>query len=88
MSACGAVASGLAFLYALYIVIMTLMNSSSVQGWSSLATLITFFSGLILLCLGIIGEYLWRIFDSLKARTLYIVKEIIDETIDTENNEL
>lgn len=78
MSVGGAVFSFLAFLYAIYIVIHTLVSSSNVEGWSSLATLITFFSGLILLCLGIIGEYLWRIFDYIKGRPLYVVKEIID----------
>lgn len=80
MSIMGVIFSVVAFIYVIYIVIITLIFSSPVPGWSSIAVLVTFFSGIILLSLGIIGEYLWRMFDYLKNRPLYVVREIIDET--------
>ncbi len=46
-----------------------------VQGWISLVILISFFSGLILLSLGIIAEYIWRIYEEVKNRPGYIIKK-------------
>lgn len=88
MSVIGAVSAFCGFGYAVYIFISAIVTrmlgkTESVLGWSSIITIIIFFSGLILLSLGIIGEYLWRIFDYVKNRPRYVVKEIIDETIDT-----
>ena len=85
MSFIGGVSAFGGFVYALYIVVSTLISringdTNDVLGWSSIVTIIIFFSGLILLSLGIIGEYLWRIFDYVKQRPRYVVKEIIDET--------
>ncbi len=88
MSVIGGVSAFAGFIYAIYIVISVIAlringKNSGVLGWSSIVTIIIFFSGLILLSLGIIGEYLWRIFDYVKHRPRYVVKEIIDETTDT-----
>lgn len=68
-----------AFAYAAMIVVSALIWEQEVTGWSSLATLITFFSGLTLASLGIIGEYLWRIFDAVKGRPLYLIDKIVDD---------
>lgn len=46
-----------------------------VQGWISIVILISFFSGLILLSLGIIAEYIWRIYEEVKNRPGYIIKK-------------
>ncbi|HQQ93225.1 MAG TPA: glycosyltransferase [Bacteroidia bacterium] len=46
-----------------------------VPGWVSLIILISFFSGLILLSLGIIAEYIWRIYEEVKNRPGYIIKK-------------
>lgn len=46
-----------------------------VQGWVSIVILISFFSGLILLSLGIIAEYIWRIYEEVKNRPGYIIKK-------------
>lgn len=46
-----------------------------IPGWTLLVITITFFSGLILLSLGIIAEYVWRIFDEVKARPGFVIKE-------------
>lgn len=73
MSVGGILLAALSFLYMITIMVQTLLLGSSVQGWSSLAVLVTFFSGLILLSLGVIGEYLWRIYDAVKGRPMYTV---------------
>lgn len=44
------------------------------QGWTSIILFISFFSGLILLSLGIIAEYIWRIYEEVKNRPGYIIK--------------
>ncbi len=74
MSAIGCICAIGAFLYGLYLFIAALViTERDVPGWSALAVMITFFSGMILLSLGIIGEYLWRIFDEVKRTPMYLV---------------
>jgi len=81
MSTIGILSSGIAFFYGLYLVISWFFyDPSEARGWTTIVVLIAFFSGLILLSLGIIGEYLWRIFDYVKHRPQYIIDEIIDDT--------
>jgi dolichol-phosphate mannosyltransferase len=46
-----------------------------VPGWTSIILFITFFGGLMLLSLGIIAEYIWRIYEEVKARPGYIIKK-------------
>lgn len=59
----------------LYYVWARLTGMIEIPGWTLLVVTITFFSGLILLSLGIIAEYIWRIFDEVKARPGFIIKE-------------
>lgn len=47
----------------------------TVPGWTSIILFITFFGGLILLSLGIIAEYIWRIYEEVKGRPGYIIKK-------------
>ena len=49
----------------------------TIVGWSSTVTIITMFSGLQLMALGIIGEYLAKVFVEVKKRPLYIVSDKI-----------
>lgn len=46
-------------------------------GWTSIIVLIFFFGGLILVTLGLIGEYLWRILDEVRKRPNYIIEEVV-----------
>lgn len=48
---------------------------NEVPGWTSLIVFISFFSGLILLSIGIISEYIWRIYEEVKSRPGYIIKK-------------
>lgn len=64
-----------ALLIGIYLVIRTLIFGNPVAGWTSLAVLIVGMGGLQLLCLGVIGKYLSKIFIESKERPLYIIKE-------------
>ena len=46
----------------------------TVPGWTSIILFISFFSGLILLSLGVIAEYIWRIYEEVKGRPGYIIR--------------
>ncbi|HEY8888796.1 MAG TPA: glycosyltransferase family 2 protein [Clostridium sp.] len=63
------------FIYSLYV---KLTGKYTVPGWTSLMVTLTFFSGVQLLCMGILGEYISRIYDESKNRPLYIVKQKIN----------
>lgn len=71
----GLVISFLAFIYMFIIISKTLMFGESIQGYPSLISVILFLGGIQLLSLGIIGEYLGRIFNETKNRPLYLVNE-------------
>lgn len=57
------------------IIIRTLLFGDPTQGWPSLATIVLFMGGLQLLCLGIVGKYIGKIFLETKKRPVYILKE-------------
>lgn len=63
-----------AFLYSMIIIYKTLVFGESVRGYPSLMVVILFLGGIQLIAIGIIGEYLGRMFDETKARPLYLVK--------------
>jgi glycosyltransferase involved in cell wall biosynthesis len=73
----GAFISGVALLMAAQVVISTLAFGADVPGYATLLVSITFFAGIQLLSLGIIGEYIGRIFAEVKRRPLYIVGKTI-----------
>jgi hypothetical protein len=49
----------------------------SPQGFAAIITVVTFLSGVQLLFLGVIGEYVGRIFEEMKARPIYVVETLI-----------
>ena len=65
----------LTILLIVYYVTARITGIIEIPGWTLLVITFTFFSGLILLSLGIIAEYVWRIFDEVKARPGFIIKE-------------
>jgi glycosyltransferase involved in cell wall biosynthesis len=74
---CGILIGAAAFLYGFFIIGRTLVLGRDMPGYASLITAILFFGGLNLVALGILGEYIGRIFNEVKARPLYIVRTTI-----------
>ncbi len=63
-------------LYGMFIILNALIFGIDVPGYASLITVVLFMNGLILLGLGIIGEYLSRVFTEVKQRPLYLVRDV------------
>ncbi len=78
----GIVTSLLAFVYMLYIIVSTMITGIDFPGYASMVSFILFLGGLQLLALGILGEYVGRIFMETKRRPLYFVREYTGETHD------
>ncbi len=64
-----------AFLGGLFIIYRKLVNEIDVVGWASTIVIMAFLGGLILMTLGVIGEYVGRIYDEVKQRPLYVVRD-------------
>ncbi len=75
-STIGFLSALIGFFYGTVIVFKTLFFHEPVAGFTSLVVLVTFFGGIQLLSIGIIGEYIGRIFNETKNRPLYVVKNI------------
>lgn len=75
----GITASIVGFLYAIFLFFYTILGYAT-PGWAETALLSLIGGGIIMIMLGIIGEYLWRTFDETRKRPLYFIEE---ETINT-----
>ena len=72
----GFLVAGAAMLYGLVMAALKMMGViPTVSGWTSLMVVITFLGGIQLIVIGIIGEYLGRVYDEVRRRPLYIVRE-------------
>lgn len=76
----GVLISAFAFLYGCWIILHTLINGSDVPGYPSLMVMIAFLGGIQLLTIGILGEYIGRIFNETKGRPLYFIDRIIEKS--------
>jgi dolichol-phosphate mannosyltransferase len=63
------------FIYMLVVFYQKLFTDTTINGWSSIIIIQLLFSGIVLIMLGVIGEYIGRIYDEAKNRPLYIVRE-------------
>ncbi|HVA76892.1 MAG TPA: glycosyltransferase family 2 protein [Candidatus Binataceae bacterium] len=72
----GLVISIFAFLYALFLTILKLGKGIDVPGYTSLMVVVLFFGGVQLITLGVIGEYLSRVYNEVKGRPLYLVRDL------------
>jgi len=74
----GYAASALAFLYLLSVFVQKLLGYT-VQGWATIMVAVLFIGGVQLVCIGILGEYLGRIFNEVKPRPMYVVEEVLGD---------
>ena len=72
----GFLIAGISFLAGIAAVIAKLLNAFVVPGWTSLLIGVTFLGGVQLIVLGVLGEYLSRIYDEVKNRPLYLVDDL------------
>jgi len=69
----GLLTAAVAFLYALWVVLKAMFWGDPVAGWPTMMAVILFLGGVQLIALGLIGEYLGRLYDEAKQRPLYLV---------------
>ncbi|WP_411345173.1 glycosyltransferase family 2 protein [Paenibacillus sp. WLX1005] len=74
-SVLGSFVSLFSFIFLLFVVGQKLMNFSTTPGWASIIACILFLNGIMLVILGVLGEYVGRIYDEVKGRPLYLVQE-------------
>jgi dolichol-phosphate mannosyltransferase len=67
-------------IYAFALIVLRLFNGITVEGWTTLMVVVLLLSGVQLLMLGVIGEYLWRNFDATRQRPLFIVESIYEKS--------
>ena len=80
---CGLTSAFVGFCYGIYVVIRKLVDSSIEMGWSSIIASIFFIGGLILVMLGLIGEYIGRIYISINNAPQYTIREVISSGTDS-----
>ncbi len=75
----GIIISCISFFYGIYTLLMGLFSDKVVPGWASLMLAVLFLGGVQLLTLGILGEYIGRIYEQVKGRPLYIVMKTLGD---------
>ena len=66
------------FAYLMVVLYLKFFTDRTVTGWASMMAVSLFFNGVVLMMLGIIGEYIGRIYDEAKGRPLYVVRETLN----------
>lgn len=74
-SVLGILTSVLGWLYLIYVIAVRVMSEATVPGWTSVVAAVLILGGIQLACIGIIGQYLGRMYEELKGRPLYVVWE-------------
>ncbi len=70
----GIIISLAGFLYAIYIILASLIFNNPVAGWSSLMVVVLLIGGVQILTLGVLGEYIWRGTDQTRKRPMYLIE--------------
>lgn len=74
----GSLTAVAAFIYLIIVILQKLISGIDIPGYATQIVLILFLGSMQLFCIGIIGEYVGRIFEQSKDRPIYIAKEILD----------
>lgn len=77
-SVCGMMFAAIGFAFGIYTIVRKIVTPNMIMGYSSLMAILLFASGLIMLMLGIIGEYIGRIYICMNASPQYIIKNTIN----------
>ena len=64
-------------IYLVFVVHQRIFTNNTISGWTSTMAVLLFLCGTILVVLGIIGEYMARIYEEVKARPIYVIKDIV-----------
>ncbi|MCR8844859.1 glycosyltransferase family 2 protein [Paenibacillus sp. SC116] len=78
MSFIGIFTALMSFCYGVFVLVGNVFGLIELEGWTTIIALITFLLGIIMIMLGIIGEYLWRILDESRERPAYVVDEVFE----------
>lgn len=76
ISLAGVLTAFLGFAYALNIIYYRLVHGAPFQGWAPIMVVTLVIGGVIMMMLGIIGEYVWRIFDEVRRKPNYVIRDI------------
>tara|TARA_Y100000768_G_scaffold296196_1_gene230020 strand:+ start:11915 stop:12841 length:927 start_codon:yes stop_codon:yes gene_type:complete len=76
MTIIGFTVSILSIIYALIILVSAILNNITVPGYASTIILISILGGIIILMLGIVGEYIWRIYDEITRKPKSVIEKI------------
>jgi len=74
----GVASAGVGFIYGIYTIIKRLLNPDVPMGFSALMAALVFFGGMIMIMLGLIGEYIGRIYISMNNSPQYVIREMIN----------
>ena len=77
-TAIGSFCAVVGFLYGVYTVIKRLINPDVAEGFSALMAAVVFFGGMIMLMLGLVGEYIGRIYISLNNSPQYVIRDTVN----------
>jgi glycosyltransferase involved in cell wall biosynthesis len=81
----GTIISIISFLYAIFLTVRTLVYGIELPGYASTIVIMMFLNGIILVNLGILSEYIARIFIEVKQRPSYLIADILDSNSDESN---
>lgn len=80
----GSICAGMGFLYGIYTIIKRFVNPAVPMGFSALMSAIVFFGGMIMLMLGLVGEYVGRIYISINNSPQYVIRDEVGHVVGTE----
>ena len=75
--ALGMACASVSLLGIVYALVLRLFTSVWVEGWTALMIAVLFIGGVQLICVGVLGEYVGRIYNEIKNRPLYVVQEYL-----------
>ena len=78
MSGIGSLVALIGFLYAVVIIYLKIFYGGGPSGWAPIMVVVLVLSGIQMLMIGVVGEYLWRVLDQVRNRKPYIIEKIYD----------